>query len=337
MPAHGVRGVIFFIELVRQIIFIVIAASVFFGFVLLARLTDTGPSKEKGTEKKLSVVATFYPLEDFARSVGGERVSVMSIVPAGVESHEYEPTPQNILAAYQADVFLLNGAGFDAWAEKIRPDLLAHGVLVLQMSDYVTLLSSEGHYDDANETDNGKQENDAFFDPHFWLDPKAAEREVYAIADAFGTRDPEGSSIYSAQVETYVQKLRELDQAYTTGLAACQFDFVVASHSAFSYMAQRYGFFVIPITGLSPEADVSSKRLAELVMLLRERGARHVFFETLVSPKVAETLAREVGADTLVFNPIEGLTDAERAAGKDYLAIMKENLESLKRARQCQE
>jgi zinc transport system substrate-binding protein len=134
----------------------------------------------------------------------------------------------------------------------------------------------------------------------------------------------------------YLSKLQALDATYRSSLTACRLDTVVTSHNAFAYLAKRYNFTTLSVAGLSPEAEASSRHLAEIATLVKQKGIKHIFFETLVSPKVAETLAKEVGATTLVFNPIEGITDEERSAGMDYLAIMKSNLESLKIARQCQ-
>lgn len=282
--------------------------------------------------QRLVVVATFYPLEEFARAVGGDRVTVTSIVPAGAEPHEYEPTPQDILSAYQSDVFLLNGAGVDAWAEKIRPELEARGVKVLQMSELVALLP--GLPEEEHKGEEGQEENQ--FDPHFWLDPLLVEKEVAAMRDVFGARDGAGKTVYAQRSAVFLESLGALHDAYQNGLAGCVLDTVVTSHNAFSYMAKRYGFTTLPVAGLSPEAETSPRHLAETALLIREQNIKHIFFETLVSPKVAETLAREVGAETLVFNPLEGLTDEERAAGADYLSIMKQNLENLKIALQCQ-
>ncbi|MFZ3032094.1 MAG: zinc ABC transporter substrate-binding protein [Candidatus Moraniibacteriota bacterium] len=275
--------------------------------------------------QKLVVVTTFYPLEDFARAVGGERVTVTSIVPAGAEPHEYEPTPQDILSAYQSDVFLLNGAGVDAWAEKIRPELEVRGVKVVQMSELMTLLP--GAREEGEES---------AFDPHFWLDPVLVDKEVVAIAEAFSARDEAGKKVYVEKSGAFLKSLSALHDAYRSGLAACALDTVVTSHNAFSYMAKRYGFVTIPVAGLSPEAEASPRQLAETALIIREKGIKHIFFETLVSPKVAETLAREVGAETLTFNPLEGLTDEERAQGKNYLTTMRDNLNNLQIALQCQ-
>lgn len=272
--------------------------------------------------EKLSVVTTFYPLEEFARQVGGNRVTVRSIVPAGAEPHDYEPTPQDILSAYQADVFLLNGAGVDTWAEKIRPELEKRGVTVLQMSEFVSLLP------------DAEKENS--FDPHFWLDPILAQKEVEAIHNVFVLRDTDGREIYNQEKDRYIQELKDLDTRYSNAMTTCAVNSIITSHQAFSYMAQRYHFEVIPVTGISPEIEPSPKDVADIVQIMRERKIKYVFFETLLSPKMAETIAQETGAQILVFNPLEGLTEKERQDGENYLTIMNANLENLKTARQCQ-
>lgn len=297
------------------------------GIFLWQRARDTSsiaPAQEAG--KKISVVATFYPLQDFAQSVGGDAVTVRSIVPAGTEPHDYEPTPQDIVSIYQAGVFLLNGAGIDAWAEKIRPELEKRGVTVVQMSEVVSPLSIGAEAD--GETDA--------FDPHFWLDPVSAQKEVEALRDAFILRDSSRADAYAENAKRYIALLADLDREYREGLRQCELHTIVTSHQAFAYLAKRYGFETISISGVSPEAEASPRALAELAGTVRRLGLRYIFFETLVSPKVAETLAEEVGAQTLVFNPLEGLTDEERQAGKDYLSIMRENLNNLQTALQCQ-
>lgn len=295
--------------------------------------------KVSGSQQRLSVVATFYPLADFARNVGGDSVDVVTVVPAGIEPHDYEPTPQDILKTYEADIFLINGAGIDAWAEKIRPELEARGVKVLQMSELVTLLPGSHEEHEEHETEQGMYEEEheeSQYDPHFWLDPLLAEKQIQAIAQALSERDPLHQEEYHMQSNAYVIKLQALDVAYRSSLATCRLDTVVTSHNAFAYLAKRYGFKTISVAGLSPEAEVSPRRLAEIANIVREKGIRYIFFETLVSPKVAQTLVQEVGAQTLVFNPLEGLTEEERLAGVDYLAIMKTNLDNLVTALQCQ-
>lgn len=291
---------------------------------LWVKQSDTLPPQKYSTApgEKLSVVATFYPLQNFAEMVGGDAVHVVSIVPAGTEPHEYEPTPQDILQAYQADVFLLNGAGVDAWAEKIRPELEKRGVKVVEMATFVTPLSNA-------------QENNAP-DPHFWLDPVLAQDEIRAIRDALSARDSAREEVYTHNADTALVALAALDTEYRTGLAVCTLRTIVTTHDAFAYLAERYGLKTLSLAGLSPEAEPSPRVLAEMAVTVRQEGIEYIFFETLVSPKVAETLAQETGVKTSVFNPLEGLTDAERQAGENYFTIMRQNLTHLRIALKCQ-
>lgn len=315
-------------------------------FWLYKENTNVTPTvnNETGKTRLISVVATFYPLEELARLVGGERVTVRSIVPAGAEPHDYEPSQKDILAAYEADIFLLNGAGIDPWAEKIRPELERRGVKVIQMSELVSLLPAM--YEDEEDQHEGEEINDAHseegeskeseFDPHYWLDPVWMEEEVRAITDALMARDSTNREGYIQRRDALLAELRNLDQEYQSGLIACRLDTVITSHNAFSYLSKRYGFTTVSISGISPEAEPSPRRLVELAQMIQVKGIRHIFFETLVSPKVSETLARETGAQTLVFNPLEGLTKAERAAGENYFTLMRQNLANLQTALQCQ-
>ena len=328
----------------NKVIIGIVAIAIVLGVSLLWQKPENKEVPAVTKEKKLSVVATFYPLEEFARQVAGERATVTSIVPAGAEPHEYEPTPQDILKAYQANIFLLNGAGMDPWAEKIRSELEKRGVTVIQMADAVALLphaheEEEEHEDEANheegEGEEGEEHEESEFDPHFWVDPVLAEVEVKAISEALMERDKEGREVYARKRDAYIKELQGLNTAYKKGLGACRLKTVVTSHQAFAYMAKRYGFETISVSGISPEAEPSPRHLAEISNTVKKEGIKHIFFETLVSPKVAETLARETGAETLVFNPIEGLTDEERAEGENYLSLMRKNLENLKIALQC--
>jgi len=304
-------------------------------------IPDAPNENKENEEEKISIVTTFYPLADFARSVGRERVNVTSVVPAGVEPHDYEPTQRDIISAYEADIFLVNGAGFDAWAEKIRPELEARGVRVVQMSEIMTLLP--GVHDEHEEGDHAGEEGDSHeeghesqFDPHFWLDPLLVEKQVNAITSALIALDAGSQSDYVKWNAEYLMKLQALDATYRSDLKTCDLRTVVTSHNAFGYLAKRYQFDTIAVSGLSPEDEPSPRRLAEVTTLVKERGIKHVFFETLVSPKIAETLARETGATTLLFNPIEGLTSEEEARGENYLSIMQSNLDNLKIALKCQ-
>lgn len=219
-------------------------------------VSPSGEVNESG--KKLSIVASFYPFQNFAESVGGEYVSVRSIVPAGVEPHEYEPTSQDIVRAYEADIFLLNGAGMDPWAEKIRPELQKRGVAVVQMSEIVSKDSLE---------------------PHFWLDPVRVRGEIEAIRESLILRDPAHAAVYTENAARYMASLEGLDKAYQEGLKECAFDTIVTSHDAFGYLAQRYGFKTIAVLGISPEAEPSPRALADIAATVQALGLRYIFLK----------------------------------------------------------
>lgn len=298
---------------------VIVAVVVLLGIFLWQTRKETAVLPTAKDEKKISVIATFYPLEEFARAVGGDAVSVESIVPPGIEPHDYEPTSRDIASIYQSDVFILNGAGIDAWAEKIRPELEKRGIKVLQMSEVIGLLSS-----------------DPVTDPHFWLDPMWAEQEVTAIYQVLADQDPENDKAYSENADRYFADLGELYFDYDDGLRKCKTRTVATSHNAFAHLAKRYDFEIISTGGFSEGTEVSSSEIAEIIEKMKMQNLRYIFFATLDSPKIAETIAREAGAKTLEFNPIEGLTEEEQKAGKNYLSIMRENLNNLRTAMQCQ-
>lgn len=292
-------------------------------------------------ELPVRVAATFYPLAEFARAVGGERVSVTTVVPAGTEPHDYEPSPEAIAGIYRSRLVLMNGAGFDAWAEKLLPELAAKNITHLLMASQFELRTSEAdlaeaeHALEPEEADAAGAYTDEGADPHLWLDPVLAAKQVELIRDALTKIDPAGRETYAANAAASVKKLQELDEDYREGLEDCSKEHIVVAHDAFGYLADRYGFGLLPVAGLSPEAEPSLQRLAELASLMRSEGLKAVYFETLASSKVAETLARETGARTLILNPIEGVTDAEMAAGEDYFSLAKANLAALKIGLEC--
>jgi zinc transport system substrate-binding protein len=168
-----------------------------------------------------------------------------------------------------------------------------------------------------------------------WLDPELAQRQVDAIRAGLERADPAGADVYRRNAADYKAQLAELHAAFTAGLAECARREVMTSHAAFAYLTARYGLVQVPVMGVAPESEPSPADLARLVRFARQSGVTHVFTESLVSPRVAETLARELGVKTLVLNPVEGLTREEAAAGADYLALMRANLANLRTALGC--
>ena len=294
-------------------------------FFFAARNTATLPSE------KVLVTTSFYPLAEFSRQVGGEFVDVQSLTPTGVEPHDFEPAPGQIQTIYESNLFIFNGGGVDAWASDLAPSIEKSGVKILEMSDVMTNLLPA-----IESEEEGADHEEELFDEHFWLSPKLAQREVEAIADALIVIDPIHATQYERNADSFIVELQKLDQEYKQGLEVCDIRVAVTSHAAFGYLAYDYDFQQLPLTGLSPDEEPSAGSLAKLSEIAKELGVKYVFFETLVNPELAQTLAREIGAQTLVFNPFEGLTEEEFNLGKSYLSIMRENLDNLRTAMLCQ-
>jgi zinc transport system substrate-binding protein len=279
---------------------------------------------------RMQVVASFYPLAHLAQEIGKERVEVLNLTPPGSEPHDFDPSPRDIATLQNSKVFIYNGAGLEPWVERIIPELEQKGVRIVEASQGLDLLAAASHEDE------GKQEGEKeSFDPHIWLDPVLMKAEVNTIASVFVAVDPTGAPEYMANARAYTEELEKLDAEFVEGLKQCKRHDIVTSHAAFAYLANRYGLHMISISGLSPEEEPSPARLGEVARFVQEKGVTHIFFETLVSPKLAETLARETGAQTISFNPLEGLSGEEISQGKNYLTVQRENLQALRTALDC--
>ncbi|MGH2373332.1 MAG: metal ABC transporter solute-binding protein, Zn/Mn family [bacterium] len=271
---------------------------------------------------RVPVVATFYPLFEFTARVGGDRVTVRTLVPAGVESHDYEPTPRDVVALIQARVIVYNGAGFEPWLRRLLPQLPGR---------VVTINATEG-LPIHRGTSVGRAGPP---DPHVWLDPVLAQRQVDRILAGLVSADPAGRGTYESNAAAYKGGLGALHGRIAQTLAPCRKKVIVVSHAAFGYFTARYGLTQIAISGLEPGEEPSPARMRDLLHAIRRHRVTVIYYETLMSPRVAAAIAREVGARTLVLNPLEGLTDEEQRAGKDYMSIMEENLRSLVAGLDC--
>jgi zinc transport system substrate-binding protein len=267
--------------------------------ILVSALLLTGCGAG-GSGGKNSVVAAFYPLAYAAERIGGPSFHVENLTPPGAEPHDLELTPREVGRIVNASVVLYLSHGFQPAVSKAVEQARGRKV------DVLAGLPLHGN------------------DPHVWLDPLLFAR----IGTKIGVAVHRPSS-------GFVADMRKLDQAYRNGLRDCKRREIVTSHAAFGYLAARYGLEQVAITGLAPESEPSPQQLAHVVEIVRRTHATTVFFETLVSPRLAETVAREVGARTAVLDPIEGLTPDEQNQGYDYLTLMRRNLVALRKALAC--
>jgi len=270
------------------------------------------------TPAKPRVVATIYPLWEFSRQVAGARAEAIALVPPGVEPHDWEPSARDVSLVQGAAALVHTGTGVDAWVDKLLADATGRGAVVVNTSQGLNLIRNGG-----------------IVDPHVWLDPVLARSQVAAIAAGLVRADPGGRAAYEENARAFTAKLEALDQAFTAGLGDCARRDIVTSHAAFAYLARRYRLTQVAVMGLAPEAEPSPAELAGIVRRARALKVTHVFFEPLVSPRLAETLSREIGAAPLSLNPIEGITKEEAAVGAGYLELMHSNLENLRTALGC--
>lgn len=281
----------------------------------------SGSAAGEGT----SVVTSIYALEFVAEQVGGDLVDVQNLTQPGQEPHDLELTVRDTAALSEADLAVyLSGfqPAVDEAVEQNGPDR------VLDVADAADLAPlEEGHEDEEEGHDDHGDD-----DPHFWLDPMRMADVADALAGALAEADPDNAATYTDKAATLRTELTLLDRQYTEQLGGCEIDTVVVSHDAFGYL-EKYDLEFAPIAGLSPDAEPSPSHLAELQDLIEDEGVTTVFYETLVSPDLAESLAGDLGLDTAVLDPLEGLSD--ETAAEDYLSLMRSNLAALTAAGGC--
>jgi zinc transport system substrate-binding protein len=282
-------------------------------------------------EDRLLVCASFYPMYDFTLKIGGERVDVVSLVPDGAEPHDWEPSPSDIVALERADVFVYNGAGMEHWVEDVLASLENEDLIAVESARGIELIEDAGHSHAEPGAHHGPDAH-AHGDPHVWLNPIHAKAQMIRIKDALIQADPAGQSYYEANCAHWTAQLEALDQAFKSALTPLPNKDIVVAHQAFGYLCEAYGLNQVAIEGLTPDSEPDPARMAEIIDFAQSRAIKVIFFEEMVNPKVAQTIANAIGAATDVLSPIEGLSDAQRAAGADYFSVMGENLAALKAA-----
>jgi zinc transport system substrate-binding protein len=264
-----------------------------------------------GVAGQRRVVAAFYPVAYAAQEIGGPTVSVRNLTPAGAEPHDLELQPSDVVAIQRADDVFYLGEGFQPAVEKAVASTHAHGIDLLERVRLHIRKDEQRH---------------PALDPHVWLDPLRYAGMATTIGHVLAR--PRATA-------SFVARPRALDGMYRVGLARCRRRAIVTSHAAFGYLAARYGLTQIALEGLSPEAEPSPKALAKLIDTVRRAHATTVFFETLVSPKLAETVARNAHVKTAVLDPLEGLTPDSLHRGATYFTVMRSNLAALRLALGC--
>ncbi|MEU3449600.1 metal ABC transporter substrate-binding protein [Streptomyces thermolilacinus] len=340
----------------RSISTTAVAGAAVLGLVTLSACSGSSGGAEKNKDGKLDVVASFYPMEFLAEQIGGDKVSVTTLTRPGVEPHDLELKPRQIAE--------LQDAGFILYLKGLQPavDEAIKQAGVKNTVDAATLTTlethgtsedhsahegephtDEAHKDDAHghehsgephagESEGGHEHDhsEAGGDPHIWLDPVKYAEVAKGVGDHLAKADPDNAATYKKNTDELVKKLGALDTSFREGLKNTTTRTFITTHSAFGYLAERYGLDQEGIAGLDPESEPSPARVKELQRVAREEKVTTVFFETLASDRTARTLAKDTGLKTDVLDPLEGIT--ERSKGADYLEVMASNLAALQKA-----
>ena len=297
--------------------------------LVLVGCGTSGSDESAVSEDGIKVVTTFYPMYDFAKNVVGDNGEVSVLLDAGQESHGYEPTPQDIAAIADADVFVYNSDEMETWVPSVLESIESSDVIVVEAAEDIALFELEEAAEEEHSDEEGEDAHNV--DPHVWLDPVYAQEEVAAILAGVLEADEANKESYQANAAAFNEKLAELDAAYQTAFETAENRTFVVQHAAFGYIARRYELTEVAVSDVSSDAEPNPAKLAELQQFMIDNQITTVYYSDSASSKTAETLAEEAGATLEVLSPLEGITDEDQEAGKDYLSVMEENLTALKK------
>lgn len=277
---------------------------------------------------KLNIMTTFYPMYEFTKNIAGDEANVSLLIGAGTEPHDYDPSAKDIAKISESDALVYDNENMETWVPTVMDSLKDSKVTPIKATQDLVLLPGGEEEEDH---DHGAEGHHHEYDPHLWLSPYRAKMLVEKITEQLSATFPEKASTFQSNAKAYLEKLTALDEEYTTALKDAKQKNFVTQHTAFHYLALDYGLNQVGITGISPEAEPTPSRLAELTTYIKDNDIKYIYFEENASEKIAQTLATETGVELAVLNPLESLTEADQQAGKDYISVMKENLAALRK------
>lgn len=303
--------------------------------ILVSLLSACTAGGAKPVDGKTNVVTSFYPLYYFAVQIGGDHAHVVNLVPAGVEPHDWSPKSRDVSLINKSQLFVYQGAGFETWV----PDLLQSmpkdaSVRIVEASQGLTLIPSSDEEEEQGKEVEQKHDHSEGYDPHAWLSPPNAKKMAETIKNAYTAADPANKADYEANFAKLASRFDELHAKFKQELAQTSKKEIVVSHRAFEYLCREYGLTQKAIMGLSPDAEPTAQDLKRINAFVKDNGVTTIFFEELVSDKLAKTLANDAKVGTAVLNPLEGLTDEQQKNGEDYFSVMENNLQNLRKALQ---
>ncbi|MEG0855971.1 MAG: metal ABC transporter substrate-binding protein [Terrisporobacter sp.] len=286
--------------------------------MLLSIGCNKNSSENINNQGKIKIYTSIYPLYDLTSKIGGDKVDVINLVPAGTEPHDWEISSSDIVNLEKADMLIYNGAGIESWSEKVISTIENKEIIFVKTSQGLDI--HKGHKDNKSHGHN---------DPHTWLSVENAKEEMENIKDALVKKDPNNADYYEKNYETYAKKFDNLDKKYEDTLNPIKNKSIIVAHEAFGYLCDEYDIKQVAIEGLTPDSEPDPAKMTEIIKFAKDNKISTIFFEELVSPKVAETIAKEVGAKTEVLNPLEGLSEESIKNGEDYFSVMEDNLQAI--------
>jgi zinc transport system substrate-binding protein len=288
---------------------------------------------------RIKIITTIFPLYDFTKTIIGDKADVFMLLPPGIEPHSFEPKPSDIIRINQSDIFIYTGDLMEPWAKDILDGIDNENLQVINISDGLELMGANSVVVDIENYEHEyehKHEHKGI-DPHVWLDFSNCQIIINSIVNTLIKIDSANSIFYFSEAERLKNDLFMLDDSFKEGLSFCEIDtFIHGGHYAFGYLAERYGLNYLSAQGFMPNSEPTVKDLIILVEQLREKEIKYVFYEELLSPKIAETISNETGAELLLLNPASNLSKKDFKDNVSFISIMNKNLENLKLGMQCQ-
>ncbi|MDU4934590.1 MAG: zinc ABC transporter substrate-binding protein [Peptostreptococcaceae bacterium] len=275
---------------------------------------------------KIKVYATIFPVYDFAKNIGKDKIELNYIVPPSSEPHDYEISAKTIKDIQNADLLIKNGLGIDGFSDNIKSESDKLNILVASEGIEKITYKEEGHDEDQieEEHEHGK------YDPHVWLDINNAIKECENIKNEFIKIDSKNKGYYEENYNNYVKELKDLQEEYNANLKDIKNKTILVSHDAYGYLCKEYGINQISITGINPNQEPSMSKIAELTNYAKDNNIKYILFDGLVNPKVSQTIANEAKIDTEILYSLDGITKDDFNNNEDYISLMERNLETLK-------
>jgi zinc transport system substrate-binding protein len=309
----------------KKILFVAIVFAIIgLGIFVVSNISQ----KSKIGPQKITVVTTLFPLYDFAKVIGQDKVAVSLLLPPGVEAHSFEPKPSDIVKINESDIFVYTGKFMEPWAEDIISGITNKNVKFVNISNGINLMKlTDGMPDEAHG-----------FDPHIWLDFDNNKTMIDGMSKALTEKDPANADFYQKNATEYKDKLAQLDKQFKSKLAKCENrEIVYGGHYAFGYLANRYNLKYLAAQGLAPDSEPTASDLIKLVEQVKKDNIKYVFYEEMTTPKIAETIANETKAKMLLLNAAHNVAKEDIEANISFLSIMEENLINIKTGLGCSE